>query len=112
MKTTGALYFSLCWVSITFLLGCSTDVKHGAVSGTVTLDGQPLKSGTIRFDSDDGRTAAAAASIVDGPFSVKLSAGDKRVSMPSPKVIGKKKTYDTPDSPGYDGSEDVLPKRY
>jgi len=112
MKTTGALYFSLCWALIGFLLGCSADVKQGTVSGTVTFDGQPLKSGTIRFDSSDGRTAAADASIVDGKFNVKLSPGDKRVTITSPKVIGKKKMYDTPDSPVYDVTEELLPKRY
>jgi hypothetical protein len=112
MKTTGALYFSLCWVLISFSLGCSTDVKHGAVSGTVTLDGQPLKSGTIRFDSADGRTAAADATIADGKFNLTLPPGDKHVSITSPKVIGKKKMYDTPDSPVYDVTEELLPKRY
>ena len=112
MKTTGALYFSLWWGLIGFSLGCSADVKHGTVSGTVTLDGQPLKSGTIRFDSADGRTAAADASIVDGKFTAKLLLGDKRVTITSPKVIGKKKMYDTPDSPVYDVTEELLPKRY
>jgi len=112
MKTTGAFYFSLCWALIGFSLGCSTDVKHGTVSGTVTLDGQPLKSGTIRFDSADGRTAAADATIADGKFNVTLPPGDKRVSITSPKVIGKKKMYDTPDSPVYDVTEELLPKRY
>jgi hypothetical protein len=112
MKTTGAFYFSLCGALISFSLGCSTDVKHGTVSGTVKIDGQPLKSGTIRFDSSDGRTAAADATIADGKFNVALPPGDKRVSITSPKVIGKKKMYDTPDSPVYDVTEELLPKRY
>src|SRR4029079_11622130 len=112
MKTTGALYFSLCWALISLSPGCSADVKRGTVSGTVTFDGQPLKSGTIRFDSADGRTAAADATISDGKFKVTLPPGDKRVSITSPKVIGKKKIDDTPDSPVYDVTEELLPKRY
>ncbi len=112
MKTTGAFYFTLCWTLIGFSLGCSADAKHGTVSGTVTLDGQPLKSGTIRFDAADGRTAAADASITDGKYSVKMPPGEKRVSITSPKVIGKKKMYDTPDSPVVDVTEELLPKRY
>ena len=112
MKTTGVFYFTLCWVLICFSFGCTADVKRGTVSGTVTLDGQPLKSGTIRFDSADGRTAAADATITDGKFNVTLPPGDKRVSITSPKVIGKKKMYDTPDSPVYDLTEELLPKRY
>jgi hypothetical protein len=112
MKRTGVLYPSLYWALIGLALGCSADAKDGAVSGTVTLDGQPLKSGSIRFDSADGRTASADATITDGKFTVKLPPGDKRVSITSPKVIGKKKMYDTPDSPVYDVTEELLPKKY
>ena len=112
MKTTGAFYFCLCWAIIGFSLGCSADAKQGTVSGTVTLDGQPLKSGTIRFDAADGLAAAADASITDGKYSAKLQPGDKRVAITSPKVIGKKKMYDTPDSPVVDVTEELLPKRY
>jgi hypothetical protein len=112
MKTTGAFYFALCWMVIGFSLGCSADAKHGTVSGTVTLDGQLLKSGTIRFDSTDGRAAAADASIVDGKYTAKIVPGDKRISITSPKVVGKKKMYNAPDSPVYDVTEELLPPRY
>jgi hypothetical protein len=112
MKTTGAFYISLCWAVIGLTLGCSADAKHGTVSGTVTLDGQPLKSGTIRFDSADGQAAAADASIIDGKFTAKAPPGGKRVSITSPKVVGKKKMYDTPDSPVYDVTEELLPAQY
>ena len=112
MKATGAFYFTLCWALIGFSFGCSGDAKHGTVSGTVTLDGQPLKSGTIRFDSVDGRAAAADASVTDGKYTAKMPPGDKRVSITSPKVVGTKKMYDTPDSPVVDVTEELLPKRY
>ena len=45
-------------------------------------------------------------------YSAKLQPGDKRVAITSPKVIGKKKMYDTPDSPVVDVTEELLPKRY
>jgi hypothetical protein len=112
MQTTGPFHFGFCCVLITSSLGCSADAKHGMVSGTVTLDGQPLKSGTIRFDAVDGGTAAADASIIDGKYSARIPPGDKRVSIISPKIIGKKKMYDTPDSPVVDVTEELLPKRY
>ncbi len=112
MKRKSTLSILLCWTLIGFSLGCSADVKQGTVSGTVTLDGQPLKSGTIRFDSADGHAAAVDTSITDGKFDVKMAPGDKRVTITSPKVIGKKKMYDTPDSPTYDITEEQLPKRY
>jgi hypothetical protein len=112
MKTTGACCFSLCWALIGVSMGCSADAKHAAVTGTVTLDGQPLKSGTIRFDAADGRTAATDATITEGKFSANIPPGDKRVSITSLKVVGKKKMYDTPDSPVYDVTEELLPARY
>ena len=52
-----------------------------------TLDGQPLKSGTIRFDAADGRTAAADATIADGKFSAQVPPGAHGVAtrlMPTP----------------------------
>jgi hypothetical protein len=112
MKLTRAISSTLCWGLITVVLGCSADANLGVLAGTVTLDGQPLKSGTIRFDPEDGRAKAADATITEGKFSLKLLPGDKRVSITSPKVIGKKKMYDTPDSPVYDVTEESLPKRY
>jgi len=89
-----------------------TYTVRGDLSQNRTLDGQPLKSGTIRFDSTDGRAAAADASIIDGKYSAKIVPGDKRVSITSPKVVGKKKMYDAPDSPVYDVTEELLPARY
>ena len=116
MKSKGAfyisLYFALIGALIGIMLGCSEDIKLGTVTGTVTLDGQPLKSGTIRFDSADGHAPAADASIADGKFSAKIPPGDKRVSITSPKVVGKKKMYETADSPMIDITEEMLPKRY
>lgn len=92
--------------------GCSADTKRGTVSGTVTLDGQPLKSGTIRFVPADGQTATADGAITDGKYSATVPPGEKRVSVSAPKVIGKKRVYDTPDSPQVDIVEELLPARY
>jgi hypothetical protein len=95
-----------------FANGCSADSKDSIVTGTVTLDGQPLKSATIRFDAADGHAHAADATIANGKFSAKMAPGDKRVSITAPKVVGKKKAYDAPNSPVIDLTEEMLPKRY
>lgn len=108
-----AWYTAGCALFVVVLSGCSgASPNISTVAGTVTLDGQPLKSGTIRFDATDGRTAAADASIADGKYTAKLPPGEKRVAITAPKVIGKKKMYDTPDSPTFDVTEESLPKRY
>ena len=66
---------------VAILSGCSADSKHGAVSGTVTLDGQAIKTGVIRFVPVDGRTATADAAIADGKFTANVPPGEKRVEI-------------------------------
>jgi len=95
------------------LLGCAGDSNAGKVSGTVTLDGQPLKTGIIRFVPTDGRTATADGTITDGKYDVATPTGDKRVYITAPKVVGKQKAYENkPDSPVVDIVEELLPVRY
>jgi hypothetical protein len=95
-----------------FIVGCMGDSKHGTLSGTVTLDGQPLKSGLIRLIPVDGQTASADATITDGKFSTTAPIGDKQVWISSPRVTGKRKAYDTPDSPTVNNVEELLPAQY
>jgi hypothetical protein len=98
--------------SLMATVGCAGDTKHGTVSGRVTLDSQPLTTGAIHFEPIDGQTATAAAVITDGQFTAKVPPGEKRVLISAPKVVGKQKMYETPDSPTVDITEEMLPKRY
>lgn len=107
-----AHYIASSFLFLGLLSGCSTDTKHGTVTGSVSLDGQPIKSGNIRFDPSDGHTATADATITDGKFSATVPPGEKRVSITAPKVVGTKKVYETPNSPTVDLTEEMLPKRY
>jgi hypothetical protein len=92
--------------------GCSSDPGKGTVSGTVTLDGQPLASGLIRFVPVDGQTPTAEATITDGEFSAEVPIGEKRISISAPKVVGKRPAYQTPNSPMIEIVEELLPARY
>jgi|SRR4051794_8346277 hypothetical protein len=94
------------------IAGCSKKSGLAAVSGIVTLDNEPLNSGIIRFTPTEGRTAPAEAKISDGKFSVEVPLGEKRVSISAPKVIGKRKVYETPDSPTVDITQELIPTRY
>ncbi len=94
------------------LIGCSSKPGQATVSGTVTLDAQPLKTGIIRFVPVDGQTPTADATILDGKFAAKVPPGEKRVEIMAPKVVGTKKLYETPDSPAVDIVEELLPARY
>jgi hypothetical protein len=94
------------------LIGATGCSSQSTVTGEVTVDGNPLKEGTIRFEPMDGKSQTASVSIVDGRFSVSLSPGEKRVQISAPKVVGKKKMYETPESPLVDEVVELLPDRY
>jgi hypothetical protein len=94
-------------------VGCSSDeVAKGTVTGEVTLDGQPLKTGLIRFVPADGKTPTADATISDGKFTAVVPLGEKKVEISAPKVVGKLKMYDTPDSPVVEQTAEMIPQQY
>jgi hypothetical protein len=114
MHRTIRVGYKSCWLvaCCSLVFGCTGDTKNGTVSGTVTLDGEPLAKGVIQFVPADGRTASAQAIIEDGKFSAKVPIGEKRISISASKVVGKRKMYDTPDSPMVDKVEELLPAQY
>jgi hypothetical protein len=90
--------------------GCSGDSKHAAVSGSVTLDGAPIQTGTIRFVPADGMSATADAIITEGEFTAAVPPGEKRIEISAPKVIGKRRMM--PDSPEISITEESVPAKY
>src|SRR5688572_24074536 len=102
----------LCVVSAAAIVGCSSEAGKATIAGNVTLDGQPLKAGLIRFVPADGQTPTADASITDGKFTAQVPVGEKRVSISAPKVVGTRKFYETADAPTVDIVEELLPARY
>ncbi len=93
-------------------LGCSSESLQSTVKGTVTLDGQPLPSGLINFVAVDAGAQTAEATITAGEYEAIVPPGEKRVEIRAPKITGKKKMYDTPDSPTVDVVAELLPRRY
>jgi hypothetical protein len=77
-----------CAVSAAALVsGCGGDdgpVKY-EVTGTVTVNGEPLDEGDIRFLPEDGRGTVGATRITDGAFTLMSEAGAKRVEIRSAK---------------------------
>src|SRR5207253_1664581 len=59
------------------------------VTGTVTLDNQPLAEGTIVFESEDGKTPAASGTITSGKYSLKVAPGPKTVKIMASKASDK-----------------------
>lgn len=104
------------WLGLVFagLIGCGNgnSVEIVNVMGRVTLDDQPLEKGLIQFLPTDGSGSSAASEIRQGKYQANMTIGKKRVEVTSPKVIGKQKAYDTPDSPVMDLLEEQIPVEY
>ena len=95
--------------------GCErAKAKFNPVSGTVTWKGQPIKSGTINFRSDDGKHVGTGT-IADGKYAIPavsgLPAGKYAVAItyPDPKVPPPKP--DEPPGPTATARE-MLPAKY
>jgi hypothetical protein len=110
LKTGLTLIFAVC------VTGCgevASGPKTATVSGTVTLDGEPLESGSISFAPVDGIGPSAGEKITDGTYTANVPLGEKRVLITSPKVVGQRKTYEgVADSPTVPIYKELVPARY
>jgi hypothetical protein len=97
------------------LSGCGGGSGGVAVSGQVTLDGQPLETGTLTL-IPEGQGTAATATISRGAYSIPEregpTPGTYRVEIHSIQSTGRtaKKVVD-PDYAGEE-TEDIIPPRY
>jgi hypothetical protein len=93
------------------LAGCNKS-NLGVVTGTISVDGTPAQRGSIAFFPVNGKSSTAGAEIRDGRYTAKVPLGGAKVEIRVPKVIGKKKLYDKPDSPVRDLMAEMLPRKY
>jgi len=93
---------------IVTLAGCGEPI----VTGEVTLDGEPLKEGLITYVPLRSGIPNAAAKIENGRYRVKVPVGEMKVQITAPVVMGKRKAYNTPDSPTIDVLGERIPERY
>jgi hypothetical protein len=100
------------WVVLAALLAAGCSSKAGTISGTVTMDGQPLDKGTISFAAAEGAAQPVTAEIVNGSYSTKLEAGKKFVQISAPLLVGQRKQYNAPDAPTDDIWEERLPAKF
>jgi hypothetical protein len=100
-------------VAVGLLIGCSGGSESGEVSGTVTYDGKPVEDGAINFFPSDGKSSTAGDVIKNGKYSAKkVPVGKMKVTISGSKVVGKKKVYDTKDSPEMPVTQELLPAKY
>jgi hypothetical protein len=108
------LQTALALLFVASLAGCgdSDGAEKHTISGTVTLDGEPVENGTITFVPADGVGPTAGAPIENGQYTAEVPPGSKKVEIRAAKVVGQRKLYDTPDSPTGDVVEELIPEKY
>lgn len=82
---SGTFWWMLCLMC---MLGCGEKSNRVTVSGNVTLDGEPIEIGTIRFVDKSGLVPSAAGPIENGKYSVQIEPGEKKVMIQGYKVDG------------------------
>ena len=60
--------------------GCR-GISDANVSGTVLMDGKPLKEGDILFEEVDKSKTPAGGKIVDGKYTLQVQPGSKMVRI-------------------------------
>ena len=107
MRTLSSTLFVL---SLFTLVGCGDGM--GEVNGTVTFEGTPIEEGAISFYPTDGKTPTTGGAIKGGQYSVKVPPGTMKVVISLPKITGKKKIYNTTNSPEMPITVEALPAKY
>jgi len=85
--------------ALAFCSGCGGKAN---VTGTVTLDGVPVKSGAITFIKTEGETVREGAVITDGNFRTAVPPGKYKLELTGSKVTG------TRTQTGFDGKPETI----
>jgi len=103
----------LLWIlGLLAVAGCG-DGKS-TVSGTVTLDGQPVPSGSITFVKQEGGSLVREGAVISGgKFEASVPPGKYKIELNSQKVVGKRtqKGLDGKDET-LDVTQELFPARY
>ena len=97
----------------TLSLGCSTGPTMVSIKGKVTLDGKVVERGAVQFYPVDGKSPTGrGGEIINGAYSAQVARGEMRVEITAPKVIGKRKVYNAPESPYLEDVVELIPAKY
>lgn len=96
--------------------GSADPLGRQEISGSVTLDGQPLDTGSIRFEPQEGGATASGAMIVNGVYAVPanqgLAPGVYRVFITAVEADSEKRTgEEVMNNPGPPKKE-LIPAKY
>lgn len=82
------------------------------LSGTVTVNGQPLEKGIIDFAPLDTAPLSPSAEIVNGHYQLKLAPGKKQVSISAPVVTDRRPEHPGPGALMIEITSESLPAKY
>jgi hypothetical protein len=69
------------------LMGGCSQSSDLAISGKVTVDGEPAQSGSIMFTPVDGKSKVAGGEIKDGTYNVEVPPGEKLVQIRATRLV-------------------------
>lgn len=98
---------AICAVSLAGCTGGSDLPKTGAVTGTVTLDGQPAAKCSVTFESDSGQVAFGQTDDA-GRYELQFRDGVRGAVVGSNKV----RIETTLEAPAPAGYKDPIPAKY
>lgn len=101
-----------CFLLLSCLTGCGPESNVAFITGTISIDGKPADKGSISFIPVNGQGPTAGTEFKEGKYASQAALGECKVEVRVSKVVGKKKLYDTPDSPVQDLMEEVLPAKF
>ena len=104
-RIIGRLTLMVCVASL--VVGCGPEGPTTyPVSGTVTLDGEPLTSGKVFLIDPAMKLAPNVGDIADGKFHFRATGGTKRVEISAARETGQVGNFGSPIT------EEALPARY
>ncbi len=82
------------------------------VSGTVTLDGEPLAVAQMVFEPTEGGDKAYPATVTEGEFTAEMTPGSKKVRITAIREIPGKTIPNADGTGEIPATEQYLPVRY
>jgi hypothetical protein len=93
------------------LVGCGSNGRS-TVEGMVTLNGQPIESGSMSFRPLDGKTPTVGCFITAGRFALQVPIGSMRVEISAMEKSGKGVTTAQGAPVEVDLATEAIPERY
>ncbi len=101
--------------SLALIVGCfggKSARNDVTITGTVTVDGQPIPNGSITFMPADGQGQDGGGTIKDGKYTAKASVGEKFVTIDGFKVEGQRVADPGVDDRMIDNIVSIVPEKY